>query len=732
MAGDSYRYKEMFPDLDSGLKKLEVQLEKIVGLINQVKTVPNTGAGLKKTNQLYKESAQIQTETLKITKLQKQKIKELNKERQKEFALQRKLKDAKNLELALIQEEIRLERQATKAKAQKRLEQEKGLKSNNKLVNSINKLSTQMLSYIKTMGIMAAAYAGFRVIKESIELFQAQEQAVRDNEAVFGNYSDVIQKYASEIQKVTTVGDEQFIALTTQAKNFGIAITEVNDATTGAIGLAEKFKKAGLSQETALKGIALAYQGNFSQLERYIPALRNAETEAEKMAILQKEMASGFDLAKEAAKTSGGQMQQMKNEIGDMKEEIGRGLIPILSALIAKIRPLVSELTSLFGDIADITSAFKSLNKQSEETNEKFTKYTDVLKKLVNPLKAIWTYNKFIIKAFKEFLMYLGLVEGESVGAKKLTRTLDEELNPAIDELIGSKEEGKGLKGVNKEFTELIETGRSADKMMQDFTSTARQMAEEFEKTEIKFGAEGAGQEAEKSFLDKLFGTDEERQKIQSDYQNLYGNLSTIVTSFLEVTDKRKDKSSKKDRQRMIFQKGLAITNATINTFLAASDVLAKTKGGFLVKALAFAATIALGIANVAKISSQNYKDGTEYVRLNGAPKGVDTIPFFGADGSINMLNEGERIFTDKQNAALGGMSNENVVQAVSYYRNNVGNVRRTSGNNNRNMERILAAQYGYMINETKYSSVTDPKTGKTFIIGHKNGRITEKHKISV
>jgi len=152
-------------------------------------------------------------------------------------------------------------------------------------------------------------------ISSSLEAFHVQEQAVADNIAVFGDYSKVLQDTASDIQKVTTVGDEQTLQLMTQARNMGVAVDKTEEATKGAIGLAEKFKKAGLGQETALKGVALAYQGNFSQLERYIPALRNAETEAEKMAILQEEMASGFDLATEAAKTQAGQIQQTGNAL---------------------------------------------------------------------------------------------------------------------------------------------------------------------------------------------------------------------------------------------------------------------------------------------------------------------------------------------------------------------------------------------------------------------------------
>jgi len=67
----------------------------------------------------------------------------------------------------------------------------------------------------------------------------------------------------------------------------GITTDTIEEATKGAIGLS---KSLGIGTNAAMKALALSTQGNYQMLERYIPALRGANTESEKAAILSKAM----------------------------------------------------------------------------------------------------------------------------------------------------------------------------------------------------------------------------------------------------------------------------------------------------------------------------------------------------------------------------------------------------------------------------------------------------------
>jgi hypothetical protein len=126
--------------------------------------------------------------------------------------------------------------------------------------------------------------------------------------------------FATSIQRVTTLGDEQVMSLVTLGKTMGITNDKLGDATKGAIGLSKAF---GIDLNSAMKMTALAMQGEFTMLQRYIPALRTATTQAEKMAIVQKAMAAGFKVAEAEMDTIAGSFAALKGVITDAMQKAG-------------------------------------------------------------------------------------------------------------------------------------------------------------------------------------------------------------------------------------------------------------------------------------------------------------------------------------------------------------------------------------------------------------------------
>lgn len=115
-----------------------------------------------------------------------------------------------------------------------------------------------------------------------------------------------------------------------------------------------------LKQATQRLGMALA--GNWGMLQRYIPTLKDAKTEEEKWAMMR-QMFSGQ--AEAYGKTMAGQMQLLKNNIGDVKEAIGSivaeaigPLFKQLSDLLPKIKEWISENPKLTKTITLATLAF--------------------------------------------------------------------------------------------------------------------------------------------------------------------------------------------------------------------------------------------------------------------------------------------------------------------------------------------------------------------------------------
>ncbi len=259
-------------------------------------------------------------------------------------------------------------------------------------------------------------------------------------------YQNLIQ-VAVKTQELTNVGDEQSMMLITLATNMGVASEKMQESLQGSIGLAKMYEKVGLSQETALKGIALAYEGNYTQLQRYIPALRTAETEAEKMAILQKAMADGFEMTKEQAKSGVGTYEKLSAQLGDIQEKFG-------DVLKTALRPFVSVLGN----------AIELMNKHPELT-----------KAMVAGLMALGV--ALVAIKIKQIALNTALAIGAALsgnwGALALAAAVgvgtwalsSEDLGDAQEELNAKLTEGtEQLKDYNKEVKEFNKNTLEADK----------------------------------------------------------------------------------------------------------------------------------------------------------------------------------------------------------------------------------------------------------------------------
>ena len=179
-------------------------------------------------------------------------------------------------------------------------------------------------------GAVAGAALGALAVK-AVAAFSAQEDAVNSlNAALRANGHNVealspgFQKVAADIQNLTGKADESTIALMAQMANLGIQPQRMEEAAKGAIGLG---KALGLSSDAAARYTALAMQGEFTILQRYVPALREATSEAEKQAIVNDLMAGGFQQAQDALKTTSGRWAEFKGRIGDAMEEVGAAIV---------------------------------------------------------------------------------------------------------------------------------------------------------------------------------------------------------------------------------------------------------------------------------------------------------------------------------------------------------------------------------------------------------------------
>lgn len=198
------------------------------------------------------------------------------------------------------------------------------------------------MSVAFTLPLVAGAYKSVQAYGEEEKALNSLSAAMEANGKDVAKLLPEYEQFASEIQKITTVGDETTLSLLQLAETMGSASPK--EAAKNAISLS---KALGIDLQTATKMAVLAQSGQYTMLQRYVPALRAAKTETEKAAVVQKLFANGWNIATAEVNTFSGSMIQMKNALGDAMEKIGAKLAPMLTKLSVRIKSMAENFNGL-------------------------------------------------------------------------------------------------------------------------------------------------------------------------------------------------------------------------------------------------------------------------------------------------------------------------------------------------------------------------------------------------
>lgn len=190
----------------------------------------------------------------------------------------------------------------------------------------------------------------------TIQAFGRQEMAVQKVASAIrsqgGSVSEVLpimQNLASEIQRITTYGDEQVLEMQSLAAAMGVASDQMAETIQNAIGLSSAL---GMDVMTATKAASAAIQGKTTALQEYIPSLAKCSTEAEKLATVQRLAAGGFEQARDRVDTLDGKLKQAANAWGDLQEVVGEAFAPA-----------VKTVAGLLGGLCEVLAYLPTLTK---------------------------------------------------------------------------------------------------------------------------------------------------------------------------------------------------------------------------------------------------------------------------------------------------------------------------------------------------------------------------------
>ena len=204
----------------------------------------------------------------------------------------------------------------------------------------IQGVSNGLKSMAKSAAMAAGAYFGARAllgaVKSSIDLFAKQELAEKKLEAALGKTSQALLNQAKAIQETTMFGDEQVIEAQALIGSFVQEEEAIMAATKATLDLAAA---KGMELTVAADLVSKTLGSSTNALSRYGIEVTGAVGSTERLESLTGNLANVFGgQATEQAQTLTGQMEQMKNALGDAGETIGEILVPFVTDLSKKLK----------------------------------------------------------------------------------------------------------------------------------------------------------------------------------------------------------------------------------------------------------------------------------------------------------------------------------------------------------------------------------------------------------
>lgn len=256
---------------------------------------------------------------------------------------------------------------------QKVTEQLNGLAKNTKSKLSVFSQLGSAVSGVQASFSMvtSAMKAAKDAVMDCVNAYQTQAQAEVQLEAAaknnpYLNAANVqsLKDYASQLQSMSTFGDEELLPLMAQLASAGRTQAEIQDIMSASVDIAAS---GTMSLESAVKNLSKTYSGLSGELGEANPAIKSLTTEQLKNGEAVKVMKSQYSgMAQSIADATGG-WKQFQNTLGDLKEVIGQNfadgqnsagkiLNGFLSSVVSKLQESNKEAQEFKTKIADIVA----------------------------------------------------------------------------------------------------------------------------------------------------------------------------------------------------------------------------------------------------------------------------------------------------------------------------------------------------------------------------------------
>ena len=260
------------------------------------------------------------------------------------------------------------------------------------------------------VGAMVKMYNEYSIAEQAaLKLSIAQKNAgiiAQQNKMLFDAQT-------ASLEKLTTAEDDEIVALQELSLNMGATGNETLKAVEGAIGLKAAF---GIELNTALKMTINGFAGNYDQLGRYVPAIRNATSETQKLAEFQKVLANSFIVARKEVGSTRGQLEQMWKVLMNLMELGGKIITQLIEPFIYAFTKLGEAILYVVNGIDSLLTSQKELEPVTKAATAEMNKQVTASEALLEAKQKLADLEK---KSIEDVIKYRDEVSTSVETAKR-------------------------------------------------------------------------------------------------------------------------------------------------------------------------------------------------------------------------------------------------------------------------------------------------------------------------
>ena len=174
-----------------------------------------------------------------------------------------------------------------------------------------------------------------------------------------------LKSFASELQSVSTYGDEELLPLMAELASAGRTQAEITEIMSAAVDVAAS---GTMSLDSAVKGLNSSYSGSIGTLGKTLPQVKNLTAEELKNGKAVEVVAKAFKGQAESTTKAAGGWKQFKNAYGDFKEVMGKGASELRNKVGSVLTNVFSSVTNSITSADTAAQTFKATLKAIADT----------------------------------------------------------------------------------------------------------------------------------------------------------------------------------------------------------------------------------------------------------------------------------------------------------------------------------------------------------------------------